>query len=208
MTEDTMQTAGAVEAPAEPRWITLPRGCKPSVVCGTDEQRPALLHAFLRKRDDGLWLLATDSYIAVALKVNGDAEEGWVPREALERMEAGERGTQVSATAWTVTMPYGRTTFDFAAGDGSVKRPTESLEKILWGEREPSATTDVALDPALTERLSRAIGADKGSGYWGCRLELTGDTGPMRVTPLGDTSGERFGVQMPVRRVDPIRRHV
>lgn len=199
MTEDTMQTAGAVEAPAEPRWITLPHGCKPSVACGTDERRPALLHAFLRRRDDGLWLLATDSYIAVALKVSGDAEEGWVPREALERMEAGERGTQVSATAWTVTAPFGLTTFDFAAAE-SWRPPT--VEKILWGDREPQAMTDVVLDLALTERLARAIGVDKGGpgGSWGCRMELTGAEGPMRVTPLRDTSGDRFGVQMPVRR--------
>lgn len=198
MTEDTMQTAGAVEAPTEPRWITLPHGCTPSVACGTDEMRPALLHAFLHKREDGLWLLATDSYIAVALKVDGDAEEGWVPVGALERMEAGERGTQVSATAWTVTAPYGSATFDFAAGDDAVKRPT--VEKVLWGDRDPQAMTDVVLNPVLTERLARAIGAGKGSGYWGCRLELTGAEGPMRITPLGDTSGERFGVQMPVRR--------
>jgi hypothetical protein len=181
--------------------ISIPAGCKPSV-CVSKERRPTIANAYLRRRDDGLWLLATDSYIAVALKVEGDAQDGHVPVGALRLMERGKHGEQLSATAWRVRSDEDAvTTFDIAgkvAGDN----PYPNLDKVgLWGGDLPGVESvkfngrvTVGMNAGFMKRIADAFG----SGDTGCRFEMTGPLAAIRVAPLR-TDIEAVAIQMPIR---------
>lgn len=181
-----------VEEVQQPRYIVLPHGCEPSVVCSTDRTRPVLLHGYLRRRDDDLWLYATDSFIVVGLKVDGDAREGWVPRPVLEALERGDLAEQVSETAWRVGMDGMAVTYDIAGQVGDVPFPTVST--FLHDDMEPEAVQSVGLDPALTDRLALGLGA-----RWGVVLSFSGQLRAFRVTSTGYPATQRVGAQMPVR---------
>ena len=186
-------------------WISLPSGgCKPSVVCGTDRTRPRTMHGYLRRRGDDLWLYASDSYIAVGLKVSGTASEGWVPRPALEAIERGDWATQLNSTTWrTRPTSTGSTistaTHDVATEIASEVFPYESLEVPLHAEREPVALARIALDSVLTARLSKALGAGAATYGGGVVLHFAGPKEPIRVTSRVHDASERVGAQMPVR---------
>jgi hypothetical protein len=178
------------------RWIALPGGCKPSMACSTDETRPRITHGYLRRRDDELWLYATDSFIAVGLKVEGNATEGWVPRPALEALERGAMCEQITPTAWRVREQHAVVTYDI----GEAVVPNDKgramfppMDSFLHDEREPSEVSTVAFDPALTVRLAEALGARRGVSFH------FGSGQPVRVSANGRSVAERIGVQMPVR---------
>jgi hypothetical protein len=186
-----------------PGHIVLPSRCKPSVVCSTDRTRPILLHAYLRRRKGALWVCATDSYIAVAIKVEGDAEEGFIPVGALRLMERGQAATQLSKTAWTVKTNDGAVTFDIADKvDGAVNYPdfdkfglwedTETAKK--HGEKADTWPLAVGINAALMKRIQDGLGATHG-----CRFDIAAPLRPIRVTPLQSVDGDRVALQMPMR---------
>lgn len=186
-------------------WISLPGGgCKPSVVCSDDTTRPRLTHGYLRPHGDDLWLYATNSYVAVGLKVVGTATEGWVPRPALEAIERGDWATQLSRTAWRVgTMET--ITYDIAGAVGDVEfPPTPDLH--LHDKIELAALGTIAVDPALTLLLAEALGARGGKGAnvsrWGTVLRFSGTHGVIRVMSQDHSADERVGSQMPCRARD------
>lgn len=193
-----MMEATEEKQDTELRWIALPGGgCKPSMACSTDETRPRIAHGYLRRRDDELWLYATDSYIAVGLKVDGNATEGWVPRPVLEALERGDGCEQLSLTAWRVRTHGAVVTYDIAAAvnpDSPGRFPT--MDSFLHEEREPSEVSMVALDPALTVRLAEALGA-RAPGQGVCLHFGSGN--PFRVSVVGRDMSDRVGVQVPVR---------
>ena len=186
--------------------ITIPRGCRPSMVCDCEGTRPVITHAYLHRREDDLWLLATDSYIACAIRVEEDnARDGWVPIGALRLMEQDEAAVQVSNTAWSVYTHEGTITFDVAPQLGEdATFPITAVEPLLWGDHTEGPVSDIRLDPALTVRLAEALGANMGCDpdrpSWSVRLEFAGPLKPIRVTAGGDAGG-RIGAQMPVKRL-------
>lgn len=184
------------------RSITIPHRCKLSKVCSTDLTRPVLTHAYLRRRKDGMWLCATDSYIACAVRVAGDADEGWVPIAALRLMERGQKNEQISETAWKVWVNDGTVTFDAEPNiTGSSEPPDMGKPGIdLWGEHGTRTATDVGavgINPKLMERLGAGLGAHS----YGCRFDFYGDLRPILVTPLSSPERDRIGLQMPIRIV-------
>lgn len=199
----TQDDATAAEpVAAVPPEIYLPTDCQPVKATSRDSYRPALRHAYLRRRDDGWWLLATDSYIALAINVQtaGEIVEGWVPRAVLKHMHG--RGIysaeQLSATAWKLVDGGTTMTFD-------VRAPTldfPDLSKLgLWEYEAALGVSEIGMDPALTLRLSEGLGLK----YVGVRLEFTtvdikgAQVSPMRVTGGIHHFPERVGLQMPVK---------
>lgn len=186
-------TTATMERPADTAigrgQILIPKGCKPSKACGTDQTRPILLHAYLRKRDNDTWLCMTDSYIAVALKVEGDVEEGYVPIGALRLMENGKTGTQVSTTAWKVRMPDGTLTFDC----GQTHQFPDFAGLGVWDTFESGAVDAIGMNGEMMARISAALGARNG-----LRMDFIGPLRPIHVTPLGLLDHGR-ALQMPIR---------
>lgn len=180
------------EAGDEPRYIVLPSGCKPSAMCSTDGTRPTLMHGYLRKRGDGLWLYATDSFAVCGLRVDGNATPGWVPRPVLDALERGDHATQLSSTSWSCASTHATVTYEVV---DLVRNGTfPNVEPFLFGEVEPASLAMVALDPALTVRLAEALGARHG-----VVLRFSGALRVMRVEAWGLGSDERVGAQMPCR---------
>ena len=182
--------------------ITVPKPCKPSKVCTKDFTRPTLQHAYLRKRKDGMWLLATDSYTAVAIKVEGDAVEGWIPIDALKAMEAGKKGTQLSKTAWQIQTDTGKVTYEIAdeLSDGAATKYPD-FEKLADGaifngfngaKREAAP---VGFNPTLLSNVAAALGAMKLS----LKADIVAPLRPIRLTAIG--YDDRVGLQMPVRLI-------
>ena len=168
--------------------ITIPKGCKPSKACSTDYTRQRLLHAAVRRHGGALWLLMTDSYVAVALKVEGDANEGIVPIGALRLMEQGKSAVQVSATAWCVATPDGNVTFDC----GDVGDFPDFASLGVWDKPEITNLGEVGMNPALMAKIGAALGAKHG-----CRMQFVGPLRPIYVTPLQIDTG--VALQMPIR---------
>lgn len=180
------------EAKETVRWIGLPGGGpKPSAACSDDDTRPSLMHGYLRRRDDGLWLYVTTSYIAVGLRVSGEADEGWVPRRVLEAMEEGEQVEQISATAWRVPSDHGRITHDVALHVHAAKFP--HLDTFLHDDLTFEALEGIALDPKWLSRVNDALGYPP----MGTSLRFTGAHRLIRVQKTGQT--DRVGVLMPLR---------
>jgi hypothetical protein len=182
--------------------IVVPHRCKLSKVCSTDRTRPILTHAYLKRRGDGWWLLATDSYIACAVRVSEsatDAEEGWVPIGALRLMESGKPGEQISTTAWRVVANDGYVTFDVLPSvvETSVFPNFGAKGIDLWGEGDskPKSIPAAGINPRLMARLGEGLGAHN----YGCRFEFLGENKPIRVTPLSSPDADRVGLQMPIR---------
>jgi hypothetical protein len=98
--------------------IQIPYGCRPSKACDPGGPRPILEHARLAQRGEDWWLIATDSFIAVALKVTtyGDVQEGWIPYKALRQLERGRTVEQLSATTWRLA-GHGYTEVRYDLGD-------------------------------------------------------------------------------------------
>lgn len=197
-----MSTAAEIQAPTQEGSFAWPSGGpRPWKACG-GPTRPALHHGYLHRRDDGLWLVMTDSYIAATIRVTGDASPGYVPRDVMKHMTKGAQAVQLSATSWRVELRDGHRIYDLArriydpsdASDGSAV--AASLEKSgLWAEiqdLEVAPAAVVAFDPQLTLRLMQALGIRGGA-----LLHLTGDHKPMRVTSPHYT--DRIGLQMPMR---------
>jgi hypothetical protein len=169
--------------------IVIPKGCKPSKACGTDRTRPLLCHAYLRRHDDRWWLCMTDSYIAVALRVecNG-VEEGFVPIGALRLMESGKPGEQVSDTAWKVQTPDGALTFDC----GPMGRFPDFAGLGLWEKGEAASLDSIGMNGELMAKINAALGARTG-----LRMTFKGPLRPIYVEPLGFDHG--VALQMPIR---------
>jgi hypothetical protein len=140
--------------------IIIPAGCKPWKACSQDETRPALCNAYLRERDDGWWLLATDAYIAAALRVEpvGDLAEGWVPRRALKALAANRPTEQVDTMQWKVTTN---------TGDEVIRVPGLIGEKTtfpglaafgMWEYEPGDPAAAIGLNPHLLWRLYQALG--------------------------------------------------
>lgn len=179
------------EPQTTPGSITIPPRCKPSKVCSTDRTRPVLCHAYLVEHDGALWVCAADGYIAVAVKVDGHAAEGWIPIGALRLMERGQDAEQISPTAWRVQTNEGVITFDIEA---DVKGATFPDFKGLgvWDKREEGSVDAVGMNTKFMQRIGEAIGAEHG-----CRFEFIGPLRPIRVTSLGHDG--RVALQMPIR---------
>ncbi len=181
--------------------IVIPHRCKVSQVCSKDYTRPILTHAYLRGREDGLWICATDGYIACAVRVSSDvrdAEEGWVPIGALRHMEAGRAAVQMSHTAWRITTNDGYATFDVlpTVTEDNVFPDLEKLN--VWGTEgtfEPAFVLAMGINPKLMARLGAGLGAHD----YGCRFEFMGALKPIRVTPLSSPDADRVGLHMPIR---------
>jgi hypothetical protein len=184
-----MATA-TVEAPAQiAAALVIPKGCKPSKACGTDRTRPILCHAYLRRHDEQLWLCATDSYIAVALRVEGEGvNEGYVPIGALRLMETGKLGVQVSGTAWKIETPEGALTFDC----GPMGKFPDFASLGVWNKPEKAKLAEVGMNTDLMAKIGAALGAKHG-----CRMTFVGALRPIYVTPLRFDCG--VALQMPMR---------
>ncbi len=169
--------------------ITIPKGCKPSKACGTDRTRSTLCHAALQRHAGSLWICASDSYIAVAVKVEGDAQEGRIPIGALRLMEQGKPGVQVSETAWKVLTDDGAVTFDCG--------PLADFPKFeglgVWDKPSSAGVEAIGMDPALMARIGLALGARNG-----CRMQFVGPLRPIWVTPLS-LGHDGVALQMPIR---------
>lgn len=185
MATATMPKPTTVEAS-----ITIPKGCKPSKACSTDWTRPLLCHAYLtHEPDGGPWLCMTDSFIAVALRVETDAEDGFIPIGALRLMETGKPGTRVSDTSWSVKTNEGTVTFDC----GPMGKFPNLKNLGLWDKPEERAdVAAVGMDPALMSKISAALGARNG-----LRMDFIGELRPVYVTPLRFDRG--LAMQMPIR---------
>lgn len=168
--------------------IKIPRGCKPSRACSLDLTRPTLCHAYLRKHKESMWLCMTDSYIAVALKVYGDCDEGYVPIGALRLMESGKTAVQVSSSAWTVLTSEGTLTFDC----GELGNYPDFASLGVWDTSEKGAVDAIGMSTNLMHKIGQALGAKHG-----CRMEFIGPLRPIRVYPLRFDHG--VALQMPIR---------
>jgi hypothetical protein len=170
--------------------IVVPKGCKPSKACGTDRTRMTLCHAYLQRHADNWWLCMSDSYIAVALKVEakGEVVEGWVPIGALRLMEAGKPGMQVSPTAWKVLTDDGSLTFD--CGDLGTFPDFAGLG--VWTKPECAELAEVGMNTDLMAKIGLALGAKNG-----CRMQFVAPLRPIYVTPLRFDTG--VAMQMPIR---------
>lgn len=183
-----------------PGTITIPAHCKPSKAVSPERTRPVICHAYLRRRDGDLWLCATDSYIAVAVKVTGDAQEGFVPVGALRLMERGQKAEQVSKTAWKVWTNEGTVVFDIADKvDGAVAYPDFDKLNVFDGPEadkaplSPNGKFAIGIDHELIKRVGDSIG-----GKRGLRFEFTGPLRAVRLVPL-QAGTDRVGLCMPIR---------
>lgn len=149
----------ATVAPSEkPKTIWLPHGCKPSVALSKDETRPILCHAYLKRRDDGLWLYATDSFIAVALKVEGDAEEGYLPGGALRVLEHGRPIEQDAPGKWSRTFKRAGQRQDIAWTVDLGDYPDFDALGVFNTDDRTGPRQPVLLDPVLIKKVGRALG--------------------------------------------------
>lgn len=193
------KAAKKADTPAFGGTISIPARCKPSRALGTDVTRSVLTHAYLRRRQGALWLCATDSYIAVALKVEGDAQEGYIPASALKQMERGKHGEQISETAWRIqTEPYATTTFDVTDQLAGSKGYPNFDDLHVWDDVTYVWNGDpvsVGINPDLMKRIGDSFGT---GDHIGCRFDVPGPLKPIRVTPLR-SSIEGVALQMPVR---------
>lgn len=191
--------------PSAPGSIVIPGKCKPSQGASDDRTRPILTHAYLRRHDGDLWLCTTDSYIAIALKVTGDAQEGYIPIGALRLMERGQKAEQVSTTAWKVWTKEGTVVFDC---DDSISGTTAypDLAKLGIFEQQEKNQHDpiapdkagrwqVGMNPKFMKRIADALGA----GDYGCKFEFVGQLKPIRVLPLQGSGSDRIALLMPIR---------
>lgn len=183
--------------------LRLPAKCKPSKVASTDQTRPLLTHAYLRKHNDVMWLMTTDSYSAVAIKAEGDAKEGWVPIGALRMIERGQEAEQLSATSWKITLPDGYQVFDCASGvTGSTQFP--NLDALGLFEPAPKAdgpaggAVEFGLNPDILARLADGLGAS-GRYAGGLALHVHAPMKAVRAYALGHPATERVGLFMPIR---------
>lgn len=184
--------------------IIIPSGCKPWKACSKDETRPVLCHAYLRERDDGWWLLATDSYIAMALKVEprGDLAEGWVPRRALKAIAANRLTEQVDAMSWKVTTNTGHEVIRVPQLIGDTTTFPDLAKFGMWEYEPGEPATAIGMNPRLAWRLYQALGFAGTLG--GAKLERTtyeaktSGESPFRVTG-GVHFPDRIGLLMPVR---------
>ncbi len=178
--------------------LELPAGCKPSKACSTDETRPTLCHGYLVKRDDGVWLCATDSYIAVALRVAGpssDLTEGWVPITVLRHLEEQDypaKAEQISTTAWRFSVDDVTVTHDLDKLPGSY--PPNIANIGMWDDEPGIALDSICLAPGLTARIGEALGAGHMGGL---RYTFTRPLGAVRLRDPRDLG--RRALQMPVR---------
>lgn len=168
--------------------ITIPKGCKPSKAVSTDWTHPNICHAYLRRHKGALYLCATDSFIAVALRVEGDADEGYVPIGALRLMETGKTAEQLSPTAWKVTTPEGFLTFDVGRGGNF----PDFAGLGVWDKPDSGTLDAVGMNTTMMHRIGQALGARNG-----CRMEFVGPLRPIWVTPLSFDVG--VALQMPIR---------
>lgn len=182
--------------------ITIPDGCQPSRVCGSDQTRPALCHAWLTHRDDGWWLCATDSYIAIALRVRPDGKlvEGWVSIDALRLMERdGTAGQQLSPTAWRVALDEGSATFDVALLTDTA--PPDMAKLGMWDRPGPGGSIgEIGMNPTLMARLGHGLDMHGALGS-GLRFTFAGELKPIRVAHP-QYPDERIGLQMPIQLHD------
>lgn len=191
--------------------IILPAGVRPARACSSDTTRPMLCHAYLREREDGWWLLATDAYIAAAIKVEakGDVVEGYVPFGALSDMRyGGLANEQVSATAWAVLTERGRIVYEIPEPVVSSAKPYPDFNVLGMWEGEPAEPVAViGMNPRFARRLALALGIAR---HDGCRFEMRKAPGIARPPQSPDlpammrvTGGyrypDRIGLLMSVR---------
>lgn len=198
----------AAPDPERPGRIIIPAGCKPWKACSTDETRPVLCHAYLREREDGWWLLATNSYIAMALKIEplGDLAEGWVPHRALKAIAAGRMTEQVDTMSWKVTTNTGHEVIRVPGVIGEATTFPDLAAFGMWEYEPGEPAAAIGMNPRLAWRLHQALGF--AGTVKGVKLERTtykakaSDESPFRVT-AGVHFPDRIGLLMPCRLDQP-----
>lgn len=179
--------------------FTLPRGARPWKAASKDETRPILCHGWLRERDDGWWLLTTDSYIACAVKVQttGEIVEGQVPRAVLKLMRRGSAATQLADRAWRVR--YDGCEWTLRLPDDPATYP-DLAALGMWDDSDGAQTDTIGLYPRLSRRLQAAMGSHETGVCFRFTAGPKDDprTSVVRVCPTGEF-GDRRGLQMPVR---------
>lgn len=179
--------------------IRLPYRCRPSKACSRDDSRPLFGHAWLKGRDDGMWLLATDSYVAVALKVTGDElVEGFIPFAALGAIERQELVSQVSPTAWVVAHD-GMTEVTYDVGDRLDFGSLPDFDKVCGGALFADGPDLTGAPFAIGARNLRRIGKALGNDV--LQFRSGGGEEPVRV--LGQNQPECRGLLMPIRVISP-----
>lgn len=182
--------------------IVLPHGCKPSKAVSTDQTRPILCHAYLRRRKGDLWLEATDSFIAVALRCEGTAKEGWLPVDVLKLMEREANRkvqrlcfTQDDEATWTVTDQSGlyQTVTTYMVPERS-RGKWPNLEALgLYDDPKVAEAVDpFGFNPSLLANVGAALGGT-------LRVDFQG---PLKPIALRTQSGDGLALQMPVRLVE------
>lgn len=192
-----MSTTAEPDATTDPvvekvKTIVLPAKCTPSAVCSRDQTRPILCHAYLKQRDDGLWLYATDSFVAIALKVEGDAEEGYIPRGALKAMENRKLVVQDGPNTWSrTTKRSGATHTQTWSVDLG---PFPDLATLGMFDRDPH---DPCPDPVCFDAgLLASVGAALGNN--GLIIDCIGPLQPIKLA-ANHHPDERLGILMPIR---------
>lgn len=72
-----------------------------TAACSPDMARPILARPQIIEHDKEKWLVATDSYIAVAMKVPDVMHPGAVPLDAAKLLDKGKLGIQNEDLSWS-----------------------------------------------------------------------------------------------------------
>lgn len=183
--------------------LKLPYQCQPSRAVSRDQTRPMLCHAHLRRRGGDLWLEVTDSYIAVALRCEGDAQEGWVPLQVLQLLEreakakhARKTFVQDSDRAWTVVDPTGdcEVTTTYVVRDMVANGTWPNFESLgVYDDPKPAdEVSPFGFNPELLANVGAALGGT-------LRVDFQG---PLKPIALRTQGGEGRGLQMPIRLIE------
>lgn len=189
--------------------IVIPKGCKPSKGCGTDQTRPLLCHAYLQQRGDDWWVLATNGYFAVAIKVEpGDRthklQEGTIPVGALKLMEANPKWDrwQVSKTAWAVETPDGVLTFDVASLKLGEFPDFDTALISMWGPGRGESDEPIGVNAEFLSAIGVALGLTGRRNYAPMIIKRHGHLKGIHVLAGTTPTGDRRAVLMPVRLDD------
>lgn len=202
--------------PVEKGCIRIPYGCELSAALCDDDSRPILRHAYLTQRDDEWWLNATDSYIAVSVRVRAGegVREGQVAGDILRTVERDsdphycpvirqtDDGWEVASNGSTATyrcaLPEGKRYPDLARlGMWDPDQLTEAKRRgIPDAKHDPGGAVLVGMDSELLARAASALGA----GQVG--VEVHHPRKPVRLVALARMTGDvlpgRAGLLMPV----------
>ncbi|HXH35717.1 MAG TPA: hypothetical protein VNJ54_15145 [Plantibacter sp.] len=169
--------------------LTIPHRTSPASAVSRDQTRPRLCFGRLVKHADSMWLVCTDSYIAVAIEQPADSGlvEGWVPRAAMRRDVE-----QVDASKWEARDYEQVVTYEMRGTLGDFPDFAKVNGGLLFDEDAPPKSSTVGLDPKLFAKIGRALGGP-------LKIETFGAEKPVRVSvpPMAGAWMRRFGLIMP-----------